>query len=242
MKQTIYTLILGSLLFLLSCDTSLSNRERYQFSNAHDYPIEAPDDLPPTRGTGNFDIPDDGNRWIWQKPDIVIERLGDLAGKTVADIGAGPYGYFSLRIVVETPAEKVLALDIDEEAIKFLKRATLLLPEDLRGRLESRLVTPNDPQLNEQEADVILVVNTYAYIQNRVNYFARLRQGLAPGGKLVIIDFKRRITPVGPPMEERIALGEVEQELMQAGYRITSSDDRALDYQYILEATIGEEL
>ncbi len=47
----------------------------------------------------------------WQKPEWVIEQLGDLTGKTVADIGAGT-GYFAFRIARK--AKKVIAIDIDE--------------------------------------------------------------------------------------------------------------------------------
>src|SRR6185503_20441625 len=37
------------------------------------------------------------DRVIWQKPDLVIDQLGKVEGKIVADLGAGT-GYFSRRI------------------------------------------------------------------------------------------------------------------------------------------------
>ena len=75
-------------------------------------------------------------RGIWQKPNVVIKRLGDLEGKVVADIGAGPYGYFTLRIAHQTAAEKIIALDIDQNAIKFIEGAKILLAENIRNRIE----------------------------------------------------------------------------------------------------------
>ncbi len=175
-------------------------------------------------------------RGIWQKPNVVIKKLGDLEGKVVADIGAGPYGYFTLRIAHQTPAKKILALDIDPEAIKDIERAKIFLAKDIRNRIETRLVLPHDPKLDDEEADVVLIVNTFTYFEDNVNYLKNLKKGIAKGGKIVIIDFKKRYTPVGPPIMNRIALGEVEQVLMKAGYKRIESDDKTLDYQYIITA------
>ncbi len=177
-------------------------------------------------------------RGIWQKPNLVIEKLGELEGKVVADIGAGPYGYFTLRIAHQTLAKKVLALDIDSNAIKFIESAKILLAEDIRNRIETRLVLPHDPLLEPDEADVVLIVNTYTYFEDKVNYMKNLREGIAPGGKIVIIDFKKKHTPVGPPIINRVALGEVEQDLINAGYHKIDSDDKTLEYQYIIIAYV----
>ena len=115
-------------------------------------------------------------RGIWQKPNVVIKRLGDLEGKVVADIGAGPYGYFTLRIAHQTAAEKIIALDIDQNAIKFIEGAKILLAENIRNRIETRLVLPDDPKLEPAEADVVLIVNTYTYIEDNVNYLKNLKR------------------------------------------------------------------
>ena len=55
---------------------------------------------------------------IWHSPKMLTERLGDLSEKTVANIGAGPYGNFSIQIADE--AKKVIAIDINPIAIQFI--------------------------------------------------------------------------------------------------------------------------
>ena len=57
------------------------------------------------------------DRLIWQKPDMVITRLGDLSTQTVVDLGAGT-GFFAFRMVNQ--AKKVIALDIDRRFITFM--------------------------------------------------------------------------------------------------------------------------
>ncbi|MEM9919631.1 MAG: class I SAM-dependent methyltransferase [Bacteroidota bacterium] len=182
--------------------------------------------------TDNIDIRD-----IWQKPEVVLDLLGNLDGKVVADIGAGPYGYFSLRIASRTKAEKVIAIDINQEALDHIEEyARALFPETGPAKLEPRLATDNDPMLKPGEADVILIVNTTIYFKNRLQYFENLQRGLAIGGHLMVIDYKKKKTPIGPPLESRIALGQLESDLVSSGYELISSDDKTLEFQYIITA------
>jgi ubiquinone/menaquinone biosynthesis C-methylase UbiE len=175
-------------------------------------------------------------RDIWQNYRVVINKLGDLTGKVVADIGAGPYGYFTLRIANNSDIKKIIAIDIDKESVKFIEDAKIFLKKDVRDRIETRLVEPHDPNLQEEEADVVLIVNTYSYFENPEAYLKNVKRGIAKDGKLVIIDFKKRNTPVGPPLNYRTAIGKVEQDLIKAGYTNIESDDQTLEYQYIVIA------
>ncbi len=175
-------------------------------------------------------------RVFWQKPDLVIDLLGDLSEKTVADIGAGS-GYFARRLAHK--AKHIIAIDIDEQFIEFMDSIKIVeLPSDVAQRFETRLATPEDSKLRNGEADVVIIVNTYIYIPDRVAYLARLREGVKPGGKIVIVDFKKKRMPLkNPPDEIRLPLHQVENEIEEAGYRWLASDDTSLDYQYIV---IGE--
>lgn len=174
------------------------------------------------------------NRVIWQKPDLVIDLFGDLQNKTVADIGAGT-GFFAFRLVPK--AKKVIAIDIDKRFVDYIDSIRVLeLPENLQSKLETRLAEPNNPHLKPGEADVILIVNTFIYIRNRAEYLKNLQKGMAANGKLIIIDFKKKRTPIGPPSEMRLPIHEVEEALYTAGFRNIETNDTALDYQYFVIA------
>lgn len=177
-------------------------------------------------------------REVWQKPKMIISRMGDLTDKTVADIGAG-YGYFTFRLAQE--AEKVIAIDIDSVALEVITEEKKKLDEEIRKRIETRLCPPDDPNLKPNEADLAIFVNTYIYIADRVDYLQRLKEGVTPGGRLLIIDFKKKNLPFGPPSELKLSLSQIEQELSRAGWQQVQSDDTSLDYQYIVTATRGNE-
>ena len=109
-------------------------------------------------------------------------------------------------------------------------------PVELQERLVIRKAEPDDPKLNENEVDMVLLVNTYSYIENRVEYFTNLMNAIRAGGTIVIIDFKKKPTPFGPPIEERLDVADVQNELRTAGYSIVKVDEESLDYQYIIKA------
>ena len=182
-------------------------------------------------------IPIDANkgRLAWQKPSEVINKIGDLTGKTVADIGAGT-GYFTFRFMRQ--AKKVIAIDIDQEMIDLIEMFKENLEPDQQDKIETRLATAEDAKLWPEEADVIVIINTIGYIDDLTLYLTKLRRGLAPGGMIVIVDFKmKRITEdIAPPAEYRVGILELENMLSEAGYSDIDTDDTSLDYQYMIVA------
>jgi SAM-dependent methyltransferase len=178
---------------------------------------------------------DPPGRDVWQKPEVVIAKMGDLSTKTVADIGAGS-GFFSRRLAQQ--AKHVIAVELDPRFVHFMDsiKRVELRPEH-QDRFETRLGLPDDPRLKPGEADIVLVVNTYIYIQNRVDYLKNLLNVLPKGGKIIVVDFKKKKMPIKyPTADVRLELYEVENELEAAGFSNFQSDDCSLDYQYIVMA------
>jgi ubiquinone/menaquinone biosynthesis C-methylase UbiE len=172
---------------------------------------------------------DSGDRENWQKPQMVISRLGDLSDKVVADIGAGT-GYFTMRLARK--ARKVIAIDIEQKFLDYINRR--LDNTNARDHLmvETRLTQPDDPSLSDSEVDLVLLINTYAFISNRVDYFSKVQSGIRKGGRVVVVDFKKEPLPVGPPPEEKVTWQEVFVELDSAGFTNLQIDSTGLDYQY----------
>ncbi len=178
------------------------------------------------------------NRLIWQKPELVLSLLDTLDGKTVADIGAGT-GFFTFPLL--PLSKKVIALDIDPlylNLIDSIKRVDLI-PED-RIRLETRLVQGDKIPLKDGEIDAAVIVNTFMFIPNHVEYLKELLRKLKPEGKVLIVDFKKRRIPLGPEQMYKIPLYQVENELYQAGFDTVVAYDMLLEYQYILLAKKGK--
>jgi len=171
----------------------------------------------------------DPARDAWQQPDRVVAALGLAPGDTACDVGAGP-GYFSLRLaraVGETG--RVFAVDVEPRILDALRERL--------GAAGIRNVTPvlalaDDPLLPAQACDVVLVVDTYHHFPERVAYLERLRGALAPGGRLVNIDF-RLDAPFGPRREERVSRERFLAEAERAGLA-TAGEETFLAHQYFV--------
>lgn len=230
------SLLLGTFLLMqIACQPDPGNIHNDNGQHIHENPThEEPNEQPPS-ASGIAEDYENTNRVIWQKPEVVINLLGDITNQTIADIGAGT-GFFALRLAPK--AEKVIAIDIDERFINHIDSVKLLeLPEASQDRLETRLATPNDPKLAANEADVIMIVNTFIYIHDKEAYLQTLYDAISEGGRLLIIDFKKKRTPLGPPSDIRLPLFEVENMLIEAGYKNVTANDTVLDYQYVVTAT-----
>lgn len=223
------------LLFVIGVAISLSSCKWNSSANNTDNPTPLTSDTAGNQDEFENDIQiyESADRVIWQKPDLVIDQLGDVRGKVVADLGAGT-GYFSRRIAYK--GAKVIAIDIDPKAIQWMEVQKSRFPAELQERLIIRQAEEDNPHLNPNEVDIVLLVNTYSYINDRINYFSKLKEAIRNGGNIVIIDFKKRDTPFGPPIGQRIDIADVEKELREAGYTITKVDEESLEYQYIIKA------
>jgi ubiquinone/menaquinone biosynthesis C-methylase UbiE len=230
--KLIYTLLFAFTIILISCnDDRLNSGINSNLPIQHNYDSDSNGYSKLDDAIKKSENPDRNN---WQKPRKVIERLGVLTDKVVADIGAGS-GYFSFQILPN--AGKVIAIDIDQNALAQIDTLAKLLPPKLQAKLETRLVGFDDPKLGEEEVDIVFLSNTYSYIENKIDYLKTVYKGVKPKGRIYIVDFKMKKLPqIFPNAEERIPLFEVEKHLVAAGFRHVFSDDQTLDYQYIVIA------
>lgn len=222
--------IFGIFLLVFSCSQSGSNKEQPATDNPKEQPSleeETPSVSEPVEV-----ITEDSQRTEWQNPDLVLDLLGNLEGKVVADIGAGS-GYFSFKIARR--AKKVIALDIDPRALDYIKEQIEIVGDWSRN-IEPRLTPADVPNLLEAEVDVVLIVNTYGFIPDKEDYIPRVLRGIKPGGKLVIVDFKSGAIPVGPSDQFKVETAEVIRTLKRAGFKRTFKDEKSLQYQYIITA------
>lgn len=163
-------------------------------------------------------------RAAWQKPDEVVKALALRPDEVVADIGAGT-GYFTRRFA--PLVARVYAVDVNQRLLDQIAALGL-------ANVTTVLAGPDDPRLPEAAVDTIFFCNVLHHISSRPDYYRRLVRALKPGGRIVVIDFHKRPTPVGPPESEKLSEQEVTDELGRAGFRLEKSHGW-LDYQYFLE-------
>jgi SAM-dependent methyltransferase len=139
--------------------------------------------------------------------DRVLNRLGVTLGMRVADVGAGD-GYYTVRLAKRLgPGGTIYAEDVTQSHLDRL--AARLARERVPG---VTLVhgTPSDPRLPPQSIDLALLVHMYHEIEQPYEFVYRLREALAQGGRVAIIDNDKPTEKHGtPPALLRCELGAV---------------------------------
>ena len=217
------------ILFITACQSDSGKKSEQ---------ILVPVDTAATNVREPFDLQvrkyEDPKRQTWQDPKFVIEALGNLNDLVIADLGSGT-GYFTFQMAV--PAQKVIAVDIEQRFLNYIEdRKSEMYDRFLAEKIETRLTTPNSPSLKENEVDVVLIVNTIAYIKERDQYLQVLKKGMNNNGRVVIVDYKDGNMPVGPNEDSKVSVAKISNELKEAGFIIDKVDNQSLQYQYLIKA------
>jgi ubiquinone/menaquinone biosynthesis C-methylase UbiE len=179
------------------------------------------------------------DRDAFQKPDQIMAALAIKGGEQVADIGAGS-GYFTLRLARAVgPKGTVWAVDIEQAMLDHIEHR---LKEEGLQNVKLQQVSADDPQLPQGKLNTILLVHTYAYLQNRTEYAKKLRKALTPGGRVVIIEYipaswEKR--PWGPLPHQQVSREKADAEMAKAGFS-PSKVHEFLPGQYFVEYIIQE--
>jgi SAM-dependent methyltransferase len=161
----------------------------------------------------------------WQLPEQVIESLKIEEGAHVADLGAGD-GYFVFRLADAVgPRGRVYAVDVDEEIVEKLRAR---VAEEGYSNVEVILGEFGDPKLPDARIDLVFLCNTYHHIDDRPDYFARLKMDLGPGGRVAVIDMRSDLSGFLSLFTDEghdTPLDELDAEMNEAGYHRSEAFD-----------------
>ena len=128
------------------------------------------------------------SREVYRSRDTIVEKLSLTPGLVVADIGAGT-GLFTLLMASKVePGGKIIAVDIASELLdNIAERAG----EKGVENVEVQLCDQKKTGLAPVTLDLAFVCDTYHHIEFPERYLQDLMAALKPGGRLVIVDFKK---------------------------------------------------
>src|SRR5438270_13864838 len=126
----------------------------------------------------------------------VMKLAGVAPGMSVADIGAGE-GYYTVRLArVVGPKGRVLAEDIMPEVRDALSER---VQREQLDNVAVKLGRPDDPMLPAQSFDRIFLVHMYHEVQSPYAFLWHAREGLKPGGQIILVDASRPVKQHGIP-------------------------------------------
>lgn len=155
-------------------------------------------------------------------PEEILKDIGLSDGMVMADIGCG-IGYFTLPAARMAGKEgKVIALDISGEMLKVLREKLVL--EGIKN-VELVQNEENSLPLEDNAVDVGFLCHVMHEAENRDLFLQEVRRIIKPGGKIAVVEWEKKETESGPPVEHRIAREEMKKLLEEAGFGDISEKD-----------------
>ena len=184
----------------------------------------------PVMGVGGAGWLERPEREDEEAPSKALDALDLKPGMVVADIGAGS-GYYTSRMARRVgPAGRVYATDIQQGMIDLLDRR--IRSEGL-ANVTTVLGGMDDPKLPPRAIDLAIMVDVYHELQQPQVFLQRLKESFKPGGRLVLLEFRKE-DPKVPIFEvHKMSVAEVTQEMEAEGFVL----DRVIDvlpWQHII--------
>ncbi len=170
------------------------------------------------------------NREDEERPSDVLKQLELKPGMVVCDLGCGN-GFYTLLMAPQlSPAGKVLAVDIQPEMLHLLK-----LRSESEGidNVEPILGSLIDPRLPAGIVDLILLVDVYHEFSHPEQMLAALRESLAPGGLIALLEYREedRNVPIKPL--HKMSKRQIMKEYRANGFKLAKQYD-GLPWQHLM--------
>lgn len=147
---------------------------------------------------------------------LALENLPISSNSVVADIGAGS-GYYTFRIAPKVTEGKVYAVEIQDEAIKYLQDRTKELDFSNVIPIMGGEQTPNLPA---NSIDLVIMVDVYHELEYPQEMLTAIKESLMPDGKILLIEYRGEDPEVAIKPLHKMTVRQVEKELKANGFKL----------------------
>ena len=160
-------------------------------------------------------------------PQQCLDTLGLTPEKVFCDIGAGT-GLFSFA--ASPRAAKVYSLELDADLLAYMQEKATAL-----GITNMQVVQGEEARLPLPAASchVALLCSVLHELEHPQQTLEQIKTVLHPDGTLGIIEFHKKTTAYGPPVEIRLAEEDVKATLKAAGFTVQHSRNLGENFYFL---------
>lgn len=172
-------------------------------------------------------------REVADNRDEIIARARIAPGSRVADIGTGTGLFLPALSAAVGDAGTVYAVDIVQ---KFLDHVERQIPRQGWTNVETVLCSERSIGMPTGSIDVAFICNVYHHFEYPHDSLASIHRALRPGGRIVLVDFKRIPGESDNWILQHMRAGQAvfEEEIVSAGFRKTEEIGDLLSANYFV--------
>lgn len=180
---------------------------------------------------GRFEVE---SREVFARRREIVAACQIEPGQTVADIGAGT-GLFT-RLFSEAVGKdgRVIAVDISQKFLDHIKAASR---EAGQRNVDTLLATADSTELPAESVDVAFICDTYHHFEFPLKTMASLQRALKPGGRVVLVDFRRIPGTSTDWVLNHVRAGQevFEAEISESGFeKVSEEPDLLLENYFVV--------
>jgi ubiquinone/menaquinone biosynthesis C-methylase UbiE/intracellular sulfur oxidation DsrE/DsrF family protein len=182
----------------------------------------------PQEFLGKFEVE---SREVFARRKEIVAACQIQPGQTVADIGAGT-GLFTRMFADAVGTEgRVIAVDIAQKFLDHIQKTTR---EAGQRNVEAVLCKADSTELPPDSIDVAFICDTYHHFEFPLKTMASLHRALKPGGRVVLVDFRRVEGTSTDWVMNHVRAGQevFEAEIIQAGLKKVDEERELLKENY----------
>ncbi|MFW6195381.1 MAG: class I SAM-dependent methyltransferase [Chloroflexota bacterium] len=181
------------------------------------FPVERAEELINPRAAAAYD------------PHQVIAGLPLRPFQNVADIGCGP-GYLTIPLAKYLYDGKVYAVDVQQGMLDILNER---VQQSRLSNVETVLSKENQIPLDDGAVDGVVLAHLMHEAESPNDLLNESKRVLARGGWIAVLDWHRKETEAGPPLEERISASDAAKVLGENGLNVQAVRDIG-DTRYLI--------
>lgn len=159
-------------------------------------------------------------------PQEIISKCQIIEGMQVADLGCGNLGYFVIPIARLVGKDgKVYAVDIQKSALEGVKSRAKLETLTNIETVWTNLEKVGATNIPEASLDLALLINVLFQNKSHKEIMQEAVRLIKPGGKLVVVDWKKIGVPFGPDIKMRVEVNEIKAIAEQLKLQLIEATD-----------------
>lgn len=159
----------------------------------------------------------------FSEPEQIVSQIDIQKGSHVADIGTGTGFYSFAAAQAVGPSGRVFALDVQKDLLERLKHEAT---QRGLGNITTVWVDaekPNGTRLRDTSINLVILANIFFQAEDKDGLIAEVKRILAPGGSVLIVDWKESFGGVGPRFDQVFDQKQAEQFFNDQGFSLVKN-------------------
>lgn len=165
-------------------------------------------------------------------PSNLVVQVGLHKGDSVADFGCGS-GFYALPAAQMVGNRgNVYAVDIMENKLAATQSIAKQMGFHNVKVIRADLEKPID-DITETSCDAVILANILHETPDPRAVIENAYRVLKTGGKVLVVEWKKEYTPIGPNIDKRVGEREMTEAFTKLGYKVEKDLDASVDsYHY----------